>query len=150
MNRYPPLDELLPHRAPMQLLQRIVSHDTVRTVCAARFDPPDAALFGETGQGTVPATVGLELIAQAMAVHDGLRRRAEHRPSASRGFLLGSRRLDLLVRSLPTGEEVFVGVEGEESATTDLVRFTGRVWTTLGETLAAGDVTVLEHRPDPV
>ena len=148
---FPPLEALLPHRAPLLLLRGIVSHAAGQTVCAARFDAPDAALLGD---GTdVPATLALELVAQTMAVHDGLRRVAERRVAASRGLLLGSRRFDLFVRALPLGVELRVVTVGDSEELSPpggggLVRFTGWVEDENGRVLAAGDVTVLEHRPE--
>ena len=133
----------------MLLLRGIVSHDPGQTVCATRFDAPDVSLLGDN-DGHLPASLALELVAQTMAVHDGLQRRAEHRPAASSGLLLGSRRFDLLARTLPVGEDLrVVAVGGAGAAPGGLVRFTGRVETLRGEILATGDVTVLEHRPPP-
>ena len=128
----------------MLLLRDIVSHGPEQTVCSTRLDLDSVLLLGH-GEN-LPSTLSLELIAQAMAVHDGLRRQAERRPAASSGFLLGSRRFDLLCPTLPVGEQLRVVAEGEENATGSLVRFVGRVETLGGEVLARGDVTVLEHR----
>ena len=134
----------------MLLLRGIVSHDPVQTVCSARFDAQDVSLLGNDGDGEIPACLALELVAQTMAVHDGLRRRAEHRPAASSGLLLGSRRFDLLARTLPVDEDLRVVAVGEAGAIPGaVVRFAGRVETLRGEVLAAGDVAVLEHRPSP-
>ncbi len=134
----------------MLLLRSILSHAAEETVCAARFDGPEATLFGGNKDG-VPSTLALELVAQAMAVHDGLQRRADNRPAATRGFLLGSRRFDLSARTLPVGEELRIVAAGNGGigSTGGLVRFSGRVENRRGEVLASGDVTVLEHRPEP-
>lgn len=143
---YPLLTELLPHRPPMLLIGSIRSHDPSQTVCVARFSPGDVDLLGDGS--VLPATLALELVAQTMAVHDGLRRRDEHRPATSSGLLLGSRRFELLARTLPVGEDLSVTAVGEDHAGGGgLVRFTGRVENGRGEVLASGDVTVLEHRP---
>ena len=132
----------------MLLLRDIVSHTPAQTVCSARFDAADAALLGD---GTnLPAALALELVAQTMAVHDGLRRAAERRANASRGLLLGSRRFDLFVRSLPLAMDLVVVAAGGEPPGIGggLVRFAGRVEDQAGKVLAAGEVTVLEHRPE--
>lgn len=148
---FPPLTDLLPHRPPMLLLREILTHDDARTVCLARFTSADAALLRDA-DNTLPATLGLELIAQTMAVHDGLRRRAENRPRATRGLLLGSRRFELLARALPLGTPLHVIASGQLNAapvaSAGLVRFEGRVESADGTLVyARGDVTVLEHRP---
>lgn len=134
----------------MLLLRGIVSHAADRTVCTAFFGATEVGLLGGEHAG-LPGALALELMAQTMAVHDGLRRRAEQRPAVSRGFLLGSRRLDLFTRTLPAGEALRVVAAGENAggASGGLVRFTGRVEDARGRLLACGDVSVLEHRPDP-
>lgn len=147
---FPPLTELLPHRPPMLLLRGILHHAPMETVCKAFFDADFARLLGD--ENAVPAVFGLELIAQTMAVHDGLRRRAEGRARATRGLLLGSRRFELLAPALPVGEILRVIATGEAgeptpAALAGLVRFSGRVEDGAGRVLARGDVTVLEHRP---
>lgn len=131
----------------MLLLRGILSHDPGQTVCSAGFEGDSLALFGPD----LPATLAVELIAQTMAVHDGLRRRVEQRPAATSGLLLGSRRFELLARHLPAHEELKVVVTGEAGSpsTGGLVRFAGRVEDGRGNVLASGEVTVLEHRPEP-
>lgn len=84
-----PVAELLPHRAPMILLDAILEHTADRTVCVVTIG--DDALFREPG-GLVPAWVGLEHMAQCVAAHAGLRARAAGDPPPV-GFLIGSRRV---------------------------------------------------------
>lgn len=166
---FPPLTELLPHRPPFLLLRQVLTHGPTETVCETVFDPDFVRLFGggdAAGGFTVPAAFALELIAQAMAVHDGLRRHGEaasqspRRLAATRGLLLGSRRFELLVRTLPAGVPLRIvaggdnddgGNDGEASpaaASTGLVRFRGRVEDQAGTILAHGNVTVLETRSE--
>ena len=132
----------------MLLLHAVLSHAPEETCCEGDFSAAFAAACG----GEVPAVFGLELIAQAAAVHHGLRQRQEgqdHAPAA-RGLLLGSRRLDLRVGSLPSGVPLRVTVldGGQGPGVGGLIRFEGRVEDTAGHLLAAGDATVLEIRPD--
>ena len=144
---FPPPDQLLPHRPPMLLIRAVRSHAPGETVCETRFDERFARACG----GEVPAAFGLELIAQAAAVHHALRQLASvgvHVPAA-RGLLLGSRRLDLWVRALPVGEELVVTVtdNGAPPGPGGLIRFEGRLEDGAGTTLAQGGATVLEMRP---
>ena len=141
--------ELLPHRSPMLLLHTVLSHTLNETCCTGEFDPA----FAEACGGEITAAFGLELIAQAAAVHHGLRQREagrEHSPAA-RGLLLGSRRLELRVRSLPVNEPlrvtIFDGGAGGP-ALGGLIRFEGRVENAAGQMLASGDATVLEWRSE--
>lgn len=132
----------------MLLLRAVLSHDPSQTCCEGWFD----AAFAQACGGTVPAAFGLELIAQAAAVHHGLRLQADERfpGSAARGLLLGSRRLQFGARSLPVGEGLIVTVLdcGDGPGPGGLIRFEGRVETAAREVLASGDATVLEWRPD--
>lgn len=101
---FPSIAELVPHAAPMLLLDRVLEHDDSRTVCSVRTE--DSALFAEPSGG-VPSWVGLEYMAQCAAVHGGLASRA--RGEAPRpGLLLGSRRLQLHTAVFAAGRELRV------------------------------------------
>jgi predicted hotdog family 3-hydroxylacyl-ACP dehydratase len=83
-----PIDEFIVHRSPMRLLDRIVSvseNDAVAET-VVRSDNP----FFEPGRG-LPGYVGLEMMAQAIALIDGHKRRSSGLP-VNMGFLLGCRR----------------------------------------------------------
>lgn len=146
---FPSPGDLLPHRPPMLLLRAVLSHRPEETCCEGWFEETFARACGG---GVVPATFGLELIAQAAAVHHGLRRRADgYAPDpAARGLLLSSRRLALGSRSLPINEALKVTVldGGQEPTPGGLIRFEGRVEDAAGRVFASGDATVLEWRPD--
>ncbi len=144
---FPSPGELLPHRPPMLLICAVRAHTPGETVCDAVFD----AAFARACGGEVPAAFGLELIAQAAAVHHALAQLAAGgvHVRAARGLLLGSRRLDLRVRALPVGEVLVVTVVGggEQPGPGGLIRFEGRVENAAGTILTRGDATVLEMRP---
>jgi predicted hotdog family 3-hydroxylacyl-ACP dehydratase len=82
------IDEFIVHRPPMRLLDRIVSVSESDAVAETivRSDNP----FFERGRG-LPAYIGLEMMAQAIALIDGAKRRSNGLP-ANIGFLLGCRR----------------------------------------------------------
>ncbi len=145
---FPPPGELLPHRPPMLLIRAVRSHAPGQTVCETVFDESFAFACG----GEIPAAFGLELIAQAAAVHHALAQIAAGgvHVRAARGLLLGSRKLDLRVRSLPVGETLVVTVAGggEPPGPGGLIRFEGEVADAAGTLLARGDATVLEMRSD--
>ena len=148
--RFPPPGNLLPHRPPMLLLRSVLSHAPDETCCEGWIDGEFARFCG----GEVPAAFGLELIAQTAAVHHGLTQLAAGSPyrRASRGLLLGSRRLEIGARTLPAGQPLRVTVTGGSTppAPGGLIRFEGRVVGPGGVMLARGDATVLEMRPDDV
>ena len=149
-SKFPPPGELLPHRPPMLLLRTVRSHAPGETVCECVFDEAFASACG----GEVPAAFGLELIAQAAAVHHALAQLASGgvHVRAARGLLLGSRRLELRTRSLPVGEQLVVTVSGggEAPGPGGLIRFEGRVESAAGTVLVQGDATVLETQADAV
>ena len=134
----------------MLLLKRVLSHEAGETCCEGELDADLIAACG----GEVSAVFGLEMIAQATAVHSALAQTAGGlgHVRAGRGLLLGSRRLQLGAGCLPTGESLRVTVFGgaEPPGPGGLIRFTGRVEDDSGRILASGDATVLEMRPDPV
>ena len=82
-----PASHFVLHRAPLLLLERLVDPGELITVCEWRVGETDA--FLSTGRG-VPAYVGLECMAQCVAVHAGVRARARGL-GPPLGFLLGTR-----------------------------------------------------------
>ena len=101
---YPPIADLVPHSGAMSLLRRVLRHDAESTVCEVHV--ADSHLFCDES-GTVPAWIGLEYMAQCVAVHGGLLARA--RGEAPRlGMLLGTRRLPLEVGHLEPDQVLHV------------------------------------------
>jgi predicted hotdog family 3-hydroxylacyl-ACP dehydratase len=100
MSEFPPVTELLPHRGRAVLLRRVVAHDAASTTCEV--DPAASELW-KNADGSVPATVALEYMAQTIAAHGGLSDRESGR-EARPGFFLGSRRLEFRIRRFEPGE----------------------------------------------
>jgi predicted hotdog family 3-hydroxylacyl-ACP dehydratase len=86
---FPALSELLPQAGPMRLLDRVEAHDGEETRCRAL--PGASALF-QRADGSVPAWVGIEYMAQCAAAHGGLLARAAGEAPRP-GLFVGSRRL---------------------------------------------------------
>jgi predicted hotdog family 3-hydroxylacyl-ACP dehydratase len=101
---YPPIVELVPHRPPMLLLDRVLSYDGERVVCETVLGPQSP--FAEQGQ--VPAVVGIEYMAQAIAAGAGLSAREKGNASGRVGFLLGCRSLMIAVDSFQVGDRLTV------------------------------------------
>ncbi|SBV37238.1 3-hydroxydecanoyl-(ACP) dehydratase [uncultured Stenotrophomonas sp.] len=81
------IDAVVPHRAPMRLIDRLLDWD--EDSVAVEVVVPADGLFSEADG--VPAWVGVEYMAQAIAAWAGCRaRQAGQAPSL--GFLLGTRR----------------------------------------------------------
>ncbi len=95
-----PITEFLMHRDSMLLLDELVACEGDSTACEWRVEPDDS--FVEPGKG-VPAYVGVEFMAQCVAVHAGVRARvAGYGPPL--GFLLGTRQFDASLTHFAIGE----------------------------------------------
>ena len=104
---WPEIRRLVPHTGPMCLLDRVVAHDAETTTCSVRVE--DSGLFLAEAAESVPAWLGIEYLAQCIAVHGGLEAAALGQAPRP-GLFLGSRRLALHVAELPTGVELLAAV----------------------------------------
>jgi predicted hotdog family 3-hydroxylacyl-ACP dehydratase len=119
---YPEVGELIPHARGMLLLERVLEHGPEHAVCTAT--PAASALFRDAA-GRVPAWVGLEYLAQCVAVYGALAARAEGRPPRM-GPFIGGRRLRLRVAHFHPEQVLRVSVRhlrGERG----LIAFQGRI-----------------------
>ena len=102
---YPPLDQLLPHRAPMILIDRMIDATDAESVCEVTIGPQ--TLFIEPGG--VPAFVGLEYMAQAVAAYGGYKAYLAGEPMAI-GFLLGTPQLTTHCQFFACGQTLQIQV----------------------------------------
>jgi len=105
-NPTPCLDELIRHRGDMSLLDRVVDHGD--TWLEARAMVTGRSLF--LTEGMVPAWVGIEYMAQAVAALMGLRARQQGK-NASVGFLVGARKYLTEGPAFAVGSELTVWVQ---------------------------------------
>lgn len=135
----PPLQELVPHEPPMLLLDRLQSHGAEIAICEVAIRADSPFLEHRDGVTAVPAVVGIEYMAQCVAVFAGLSARAAHREPRI-GFLIGCRELQLNTDRFCIGEKLVVEarwVWGESH----LGSFACKV-TRDGETVVRGTLTV--------
>ena len=102
------LEELLPHQAPMLLLDRLLDYQGSRVRCETRVGERHGLLLDE--QGCLPAWVGLELMAQTIAAWAGMRGRERGEPVRI-GMLLGSRQYQSQVARFAAGERLVIEAE---------------------------------------
>lgn len=102
------VDDLVRHRGDISLLDRILGYGD--NWLEARAVVTRSNLFLEHGQ--VPAWIGIEYMAQAVAAWAGTRARIEGR-QVKVGFLLGSRRYESSVAGFPEGCTMRICVEQE-------------------------------------
>lgn len=84
----PAITEVLPHRGGMLLLEALLRYDSEGLTASAT---PDAAAWYADADGNMPAYIGIELMAQAVAAWVGLTARQAGQP-VKQGVLLGTRR----------------------------------------------------------
>lgn len=98
------IDSLVPHRAPMLLIDAVESFDLAEKRATAHVRISSSSPFFDGV--AVPAWVSIEYMAQASAMLVGLRDRAVSPGMPPRpGLLLGTRRLELSVEAFPLGSE---------------------------------------------
>ncbi|WP_321963146.1 hotdog family protein [Paraburkholderia sp. J7] len=90
MDVFPPIETIIPHRGTMLLLDSVAacSDESLTALASVRAD----AWYADA-QGAMPAWIGIELMAQAIAAHVGLLSMREGKP-ARPGVLLGTRRYE--------------------------------------------------------
>lgn len=98
---WPPIEALVPHRAPMLLLDRVAGFEGATITCTLTVR--EGAMFVE--RDGVGSAVFLEYMAQAAAAHAGLAKRGD---GARGGRLLGARELVLDVDGVRVGEALTV------------------------------------------
>lgn len=113
-----PVAELVPHAAPLLLLDELIdwSEDGLCCGLTVRAD----GLFDH--QGKVPAAVGIEYMAQAVAAFSGLRAKRRNEP-VKEGFLLGSRRFSSSVSQFDCGVKLRVSVQCQFQGTDGMGAF---------------------------
>lgn len=120
MGEFPPLRELVPHAGPMVLLDEVVAHDEQATTCAVAIAAQQ--LFREP-DGSVPVWIGIEYMAQCIAVHAGLVQRAAGKLEAQRGLLVGARGLRFHVDRFPSEQRLLATARRRWAGGTALVSF---------------------------
>ncbi len=99
-----PIAELLPHAGDMILLDGVerFDDDSVETVLHVRADG-----LLNTADGSLPAWIGVEIMAQSVAAFAGCHARQAGQP-VELGFLLGTRSYQCNVEAFPAGADLRV------------------------------------------
>lgn len=100
----PPIEDILPHRGTMLLLDSVQSWDIGSATANASVNP--RAWYADAG-GEMPSWVGIELMAQTIAAHVGLSARARGEP-IRQGALLGTRAYQARISCFPSGAALTV------------------------------------------
>lgn len=106
MSRYPAIDQLIPHRPPMMLIDEVVDEVEEGLIAVTR---PDPRAWYADADGSMPAWIGIELMAQSISAWAGLQAWKEGMPPR-RGFLVGTREYTSTSASFPAGKALFIEV----------------------------------------
>jgi len=99
----PPIEELLPHRYGMLLVERVTEWDASSATVSAR--PSADAWYAEAAG--MPSRIGIELMAQAIAAHVCVVAWSKGEPP-KRGVLLGARAYRATRPHFAVGDELIV------------------------------------------
>lgn len=138
---FPPLDEILPHRPPMLLLDALTAAEAESVTCTATVRAGAPFVEGDRAS----SLLAVEYFAQAVAALFAYKARDEG-AAPFRGLLLGVRDLDLAAPHLRVGDTVRVHCR-EQWASGPVAQFHCTL-TRRDEQLAAGAITVLRGDPD--
>ncbi|MCB5188046.1 hotdog family protein [Methylobacillus caricis] len=102
----PPIQDLLLHSGDMVMLERILSVDDEQTLAECI---PQAGAWYADHAGNMPAWIGIELMAQAIAAHVGLLKRRQNLPP-KQGVLLGTRSYKAQVAAFAANQVLHIKV----------------------------------------
>lgn len=140
MSAFPPVEQLVPQRPPMRLVDAVLAASDDAITCAAEVRAGD--LFVRDGRA--PAAVALEYMAQAIAAHAGLGARARGGEPAV-GLIAACRSLELHADALVPGD--LLEITAERAFVGPLTEYRARV-TRRGEPLAEAVLHVAAPAPE--
>lgn len=106
-NRYP-IEELIAHRKPMILIDKLVSWQENKAHCQVTIGSHSP--FFDPTKNAVPSYVGCEYMAQSIAAFGGIQDKQQQKP-VKIGFLLGTRKYQCHVANFNAGSCLDIYVE---------------------------------------
>lgn len=103
---YPPLEDILPHAAPMILLDCVEEDAEAGITCMVKLK--DRSPFAMNG--TVPAIIATEYMAQSIAAYVGLKAHGQGTPIRV-GYVIGAQIIRFSVDEFHVGDELHVKVQ---------------------------------------
>ena len=137
-SRLPAIEEVVPHRGSMLLVERVLAWDSEHATVAAR--PQGDAWYAE--DGAMPSWIGIELMAQAIAAHVGLVARSKGE-APKPGVLLGTRQFRASRTHFMAGVELMVKARVSYRDETGLAAYDATIDLD-GAEIASANVTVYE------
>ena len=105
---YPPIASLVPHAAPMLLLDRLCEATATTARCEVRVGETLALFLRD--DGALPGWVGIELMAQTVAAWSGYQGHLRQEEPQI-GLLLGARKYQCHLARLPAGSLLTIDCE---------------------------------------
>ena len=136
----PPIEDVLSHRGCMLLLAAVNAHDEESVLCTALAEP--MAWYANV-EGAMPAWLGIELMAQAIAAHVALLARTQGK-SPRPGALLGTRAYRSHCAHFPAGVPIRITARQSFRDDAGLAAYHCTLNTADGEPLAEAALTVYE------
>ncbi|MDR1998149.1 MAG: thioester dehydrase [Candidatus Margulisbacteria bacterium] len=90
--KYFELEEILPHKKPMILIHKVIEYDLAERTLLAEMQITADSLFFDSGLGGVPASFGLEYMAQSVGAFSGIADKETGAAIIVFGFILGTRK----------------------------------------------------------
>lgn len=137
---FPPIEELLLHRENMLLLEEVIAFSPEAVACRAR---PDPGAWYADANGGMPAWIGIELMAQAIAAHVALLSLGQGRQPRP-GALLGTRAYQSQRAAFPAGQALTIRAQEACRTADGLASYACVIVSATGEQLAAAALSVYE------
>lgn len=102
------LTQVLPHRAPMVLIDSLKCYSSEHAECEVTIAP--SSMFFDCETDSVPAYVGIEYMAQSIAAFAGAND-IDNGHEVGVGFLLGSRRYNAFTNGFRIGAKLTINVK---------------------------------------
>lgn len=134
-----PIQELMPHRPPMLLLDTLLEASAEKCIAQLRVDP--TAWYADP-DGAMPGWFGLELMAQTITAYSGAQKRLLG-IAPRLGFNLGTRSYECQLPRFPAGELLEIEIRPEYVDETGLSAFACEI-RHLGQTVAQARLKTFE------
>jgi len=131
---------IVPHKGKMLLLSRIISYDLEEQTLCAEYDITENCIFYDPVIEGVPAWVGFEFIAQAIAALSGLRGH-ESGEEPKIGYILSVSSMQIDCHFFQAGNTVQINVK-ESGCMDEVHNFEGTVFLE-GKKVLDGKLTVI-------
>lgn len=130
----------LPHRSPMLLIDKVISHSADSCICSSAVSEKGRLAPFLTQKGELLSIIGPELIFQTIGVYSGICDDLARRPAASTGMALGIRNYSSNLDVFPAQSELIISIQSLMNDET-IGSFTGDI-SCDGKILCSGRFTV--------